>query len=304
MLNEIIEYHQYTDKIKSNRLKPRKNNLTGIKRALEIIAREFYFNTAFPPQFELTDKVNCTKDALRIWLGAEAKSSYEDFPEVEKRLDFLNANSYEKYLLGFANEENGLHKLLIKSRESYDVPELNFKSAPKKGPYNTDNKIYFDGVISNAITCGPLKRYYLVCKKTFDDLGYKEKFNGKHQDELLKGMAAYLLGRFSKKQVTAYVVQQNILCWLTGDKFLENGRGPSAKYFKNVNAINGAKSHTTKLRLISDKSGRKLSDYDFNIIDADSSRVEEFFNNKDYYVFADYGYNEDATKSLVEGQKY
>ncbi len=241
MLNEIKEYEQYTYPLDVShpaiRLKHKTlcNDLSGIARAMTIIARKSIFDHVG------SGRIDHTKNDLQVWCGdpkgdsetasdgitfawlpeymirnlwADKAKIFEDFLMTEPDLDtyprYLEICSLFKSLqddfcidtyrdkekrarlmdnaelLRFFCKELGEEESLRRKSSGAYAPlyriikalnTLAFKYGTKgynkrmfddkmdRTERNDFKKIMYEKIIADAITAGPLKRYYLVCEK-------------------------------------------------------------------------------------------------------------------------------------------
>lgn len=276
MLNEKIEFENYTWPLSCKapvyRLKYTtiSNGLSGMARAMTIIARKCYFDKEVP------DKIDYCKDTLRIWCGdpkGNKENASEDVPQnwlpdyLHKVLGETNFLQFEDYLdqkeetlgndyenickvykdLRFAFDMNlywdkterkdivakcdfiediaqrrqkidkkdtllakfgyirNTFSTLITLQQRYSNRDFNkriFNDKLGKTGNNDYRQITYDKIIADAVTEGPLVRYYLVCEKeSFKRVWYNKKTLKKatkideKKDLLRKTVATYLLGR-------------------------------------------------------------------------------------------------------------
>ena len=108
MLNEIKEFEQYTDSLDTAeiRLKYRgiRNNLSGVTRAMTIVARKLYFDDQNPE-----GRISRVKDNLKAWCGDPKIINPGDIcPEIRQNWlpDFIISVHGQKRLDGFDNYLN------------------------------------------------------------------------------------------------------------------------------------------------------------------------------------------------------
>ncbi len=299
MLNEIKEYRQYTDKIGCGRLPVAKPlQLYGLKRAMEIVARDFWFGTDFGSACTREQKVALTRYALRVWLGAP-NGQATGIPAVDEKLQFLQKHSYMGMKKVIAPKDAKAFDSLIRQKrdEDFEEPDLKFEKLFEVKPYSEANKITYENVIASALSEGALKRRYLVYSNRFDstiDLGNNQQ--GKTQDAVLKGMAAYLLSRTNEVQKSSCVVTVNIQNWMSGTKFMEKGRNATWHLFSN----RSDSGFFTKL-----EPCKELLACEFQLVDEnDTEHVQFYLHHSDYHLVRDDGYHKDAAKSLIDNRLY
>lgn len=184
MLNEILEYEQYTDPGHKKRLSAKlitDKGLAGVPRALTIIARKElddrnYWKEKKPEnrkiiRYEVTDALKrwCFEDnemslLQRINIPEPKKNTNETDEEYETKKEKLSNNITEKTIksLEVKKQPNSW------SSEDIYFP-LNFRT-PNIYAVN------FPRIMSSAISCGPLKQYMLVCNKVFFEDLYTNRF--------------------------------------------------------------------------------------------------------------------------------
>ena len=188
MLDEIREYREYEDLVNSRRLANKqfkdKNNLTGIGRALGVVARHAMFSDMWEEE-STADMAERAKCAMLSWCGLG-----EDGQEGPLQ-EFIHAV--------YPDQCEDLIKKIRQNKGIYQLP-LYSKEQPKvKNNYNSVN---FERIAAEALNAGPLKRRYLVSEsEPFD--GWDIILNGNtcktgkklgdYRDMILKATAAYLL---------------------------------------------------------------------------------------------------------------
>ena len=213
MLNEVLEFEEYTSKANIPEMMPtrlhkqnikgnRKGEIIGIYRPMLIIARKYMFeveNLSFDKQ------VLRAKEALSSWLGF----SSED-PSIASWL-----KNYCGYLYpGFEKTVEDKSKQFGKG-----IFPVDCKSD------NDLNTIRYDHILSDAYRMGKLRRYYLACDEEPLNLMKKEikklsEKNGRDNlkkvdlDPILKVTAYYLLQRGDSDQRFIFVTMTDVCNWI------------------------------------------------------------------------------------------
>lgn len=166
MLDERKEYLEYTSELlTSRRLLYRKDEVEGIARVFEIIARYALFDEAMQPEQVV--------ELLSLWCGLKSFAEVDEKYMTGKENLFANMDDlFGKYLDMLAEEEkqkkgeSNKYTNLIRQRKRLgskryleDPYQINLEGA------GYINKIYFANIIADAKVAGPLKTYYLVCNK-------------------------------------------------------------------------------------------------------------------------------------------
>ena len=249
MLNEILEYDQYTQRIDyekesvTYRLKYAnlKQELSGIERALVIIARHEIFKKTEESEEK---KEREAIEVLKAWCGFDYDTSVEqacmvkswlpDYLELVRK-EFKNSTKSNKSEGSIKNVDAALRYL--KSRqEDFKKNELciekeNGKSATEGSSENTFKEITYGKILMQAYAEGELKRYYLVCDQDLLDcyevlkntetrkrarLNTTGKNAGKELDEIFKATAAFLMEKGDKQKTSAFVRKTDLSNWFTG----------------------------------------------------------------------------------------
>lgn len=181
MLNEIAEYKQYTNPKYCNRLNSLKKgkDLNGLNRAMTIVARYWLFKD--PTHIDI-DKA---RTALEIWCGLSDNDNNE----------FCCIKDCLKTIMGkdkWEDEFNNKRRTSIRGKLFSE--ELNDSA------YNDFRKITYDRIIADANAQGPLKKYYLVCKKSFYEGNLK--YSTDKEDNILRNKQNSNIS--SKLKITAY----------------------------------------------------------------------------------------------------
>ena len=235
MLNEIRELEQYTADPDSKRLKIRyigQKNLTGIARAMTIIARWCIFDEF--KELETAQKISNTKYILSLWLG--------NLPEEKVKDSYLS----EKY--GYL--ENWMGKYLESLFEKKDNPKLrealdSLKIKRDKSIYreyntgkkNDRNAVLYEHIIAQAMQLGKLKNRYLVCRNftgnkselaahltkyaSLKPLDLKKITDRRSFDNILKITAYYLLAEGKRSDGYKRIVVTDFINWLVTDVRME-----------------------------------------------------------------------------------
>lgn len=286
MLNEIEEFRQYTERFqKCTRLKSMKNKKTGesskidgIERAMLVIAR----GNSFDSDGNFSEEKGLL--ALNDWCGFSGENSF-----LEK---YLGAEFWEKKISGKQKQYN-------KSMYDFKSEENDFK------------EITFERILADAFEAGPLKEYYLVCKKDFyekcavynsqtkeqpkwhfkDYIEIDDSTNpGKAIGSILKIIACYLLSKPADSNY-AYINQTVLENWGTVH------RGTLWKYsYDDEQIYKKEESGDNTIVLIIPKDFRE----NFSIVE--SSEIDNY--SKDEYVFWSDPGTGDIIYSLRFGKKY
>lgn len=227
MLNEFIEYEEYTKdifgkkKIDAPRLTPslfinvsKGDNLLGIERAFEIVARHELFETYQYDRLsnieEKTEAVERTKEALNTWFCDDwLKEYYKDYIwGNEKFKEKLKKNPEKWKWENFEEKKQWQFQNKLFRIDSMEA---------EKGQANTFRVLTYEKIVSNAIRKGPLQKYVLVAKhdwyfnvsKDGKQIAEgtkkdpeKSKVLRKDLDHILKGISAYLLAKEYDKKCT------------------------------------------------------------------------------------------------------
>ena len=241
MLNELREYQQYTFNIekdteerKFSRLNHRQlcNSLSGIERAMTIIARYFYYNywkTEAPGDKQPTkkEKIDLVHSSLAAWCGLMNKG--EVCPPKAKHIENWLPKYIEEVLKKDAegNEQSikrlqeSLEKLKNKKTEFSKHMMIDYVSDQEATKYHNDvKKITYESIIANAINAGELTNRVLLSKQNPFDRIIKEKgkLDGSELDEgkkdrIIKIICAFLLNRTNFEQRYAVVNRADVANW-------------------------------------------------------------------------------------------
>lgn len=321
MLNELLEYQQYTYPLETEhpaiRLKHKTlcNQLSGTTRSMTVIARKSVFDHSS------SERIERTKNGLRVWcgdpkgkpdeasenivdawlpnyminhLGEEKAIIFEQYLMTEPGLDHLprysevcdlfkdvhddfrfevflekdkrealmdKAKRLELFCKELGEDEKQRKKSINHFSPVYNIMKALVVLIGRYGSLNYNKemfnlnlarvdkndfkKIMYDKIIADAITAGPLKRYYLVCdhadfsqirvktaKKTTypfqktDRQGRWSMPTTNKADLIMKTIAAFLLEQEFRNAENTYegqvpVVLTDIANWLAGNTKVE-----------------------------------------------------------------------------------
>lgn len=309
MLDEIREYQEYTCNPLAKegiRLNPKilfdKGHFNGLGRALTTIAREEldkrgYFGLQ-DEDFTIVDAVIC---ALKEWLGF--------IQEGEETISQYNS-WMKKYYNAHKEDASVEWDKFVKSRKSqYGKGLFTEKTLPEKTLPEKDTKleVTYDKVVADAIYQGPLKRYYLICKKGFEQDLYKKSKNdfvkqlnpklatdSRLIDNVLRLICVYLIKKEYTGNTSNNVNLTDVAHWAQNKSINHGGYYDGLKYKKRKNLILSKTigKNYTKKSLCKDF----METYDFKIIEASEfSGIEE-----GYTFFSDQG----AGIPLAENKLY
>ena len=200
MLDENIEFNEYTCKIDAKSPKRMKKSNVGEKsgqkgiyggvpRALRIISRHYYYEEKYA--------VNDIIKVLNLWCGFE---EYFDPSDVGKKNHEPKAmySWLPNYLKLILSKDPEKKELLLADLENRCNDNWNRSVFHEMGNANDINSIYFDRIVADAIEMGPLQKRYLVFEK--DPMEGASCWKGKGHEEKncdrgLKLVAAYLLNK-------------------------------------------------------------------------------------------------------------
>lgn len=220
MLDEILETkHEYLFDIANTNPRPcrikkeillKGNYLNGMERFMTMIARYFIFEEGK----DLDEGIKLAKTALRMWCGHLQENGAEDEYSLQYEYLMCKYPHLEYWLVDYLREmvshgtekkmdevEAGIKKITDK-KEQYEASSLN-----KSASNNNYKTIYYDKIISNAISSyGPLRRYYLACNT--EDWDKEIRVKGKtskggkcsdrQKEKIIKLLAAYMIERSRK----------------------------------------------------------------------------------------------------------
>lgn len=223
MLDELREYDGYMSLAESGRLKWRtlsSGGFSGVERALVIIARKHLFAAGDAPDFEKA------KAEIRKWCG---------FTDAKAPLP-----AYLQYMIEGHDETKGKTKIVQKTLDALKdgSAEAKWDISWKKKlsnelSVNSENAIFYDGILSEAADAGPLKKYFLVFSgDIFEKIrtkqqdgkkaGTKKSPGEKQKDLILKVIAAFLLQRTDCNQQWFACPKTDIANWTIGDEIVKN----------------------------------------------------------------------------------
>lgn len=202
MLNEFLEFEEYTCIINSNTPKRLKwgnlvKDFSGVRRALTIIARHAYYEEKM--------SIDVINHLFNLWCGFENVS----IKEIDNAKIFQNVNGWlPNYILSLrknVDDEEKIDNLLKKLESKKDI--WNRSVYQNSGKFNDKNSIYFEGIIADAINDGPLQKRYLVLRE--DPLKGTDMKPQVLKDRALKLIAAFLIcnncdSRYSKIAFPTY----------------------------------------------------------------------------------------------------
>lgn len=309
MLDEIKEYQEYTcDPLddKGVRLNAEiffnKGHFNGLGRALTIIAREELNKRGyFSSQEEDMTIVEDVIRALKEWLGfvKEDTAAISDYNAwLEK---YFNAHKKDDaHKKGSTIDWDSFVKL---KKSQYGKGLFTDKILTDK---DTKLEVTYDKVVADAINQGPLKRYYLVCKKGFEQDLYKKskkdadkRLNPKLKtdsiliDNILRLICVYLIKKEYTGNLSNNINLTDIAHWAQ-NKSINNGGYYDGLKYKRKNLILGrtiGKNYTKK-----SVCKEYMDAYDFKVIDASVFKTLE----DGYTFFSDLG----VGIHLAEGKRY
>jgi len=235
LLNEIGEYEQYIlppEKIavsENLRLKYYtliKKELSGLERAMTIIARHFIFDT--PVGFNEDE----LREILKAWCGFkhEAKTSLPEhfdgllicyishFQPLPVAKDFNSAyDDVPEEIKSNTDKIKNVLKTLQKLRNKDNLFKNNYFDSLTSKDDNLFRAITYDKIIANALLMGKLRRYYLVCdEEPFMEKKVLKKDGRKFSEEdiVLKMTAEYLLSNRNHKQEFIVTNNADMINWL------------------------------------------------------------------------------------------
>ena len=199
MLNERIELAEYICDIKPTM--PQRltylnitNGLSGVPRALKVLARYALFDLA------LNHKQ--TADLLNLWCGFETdtmESSKEENPEFFEKVENWLPNYLEFLAVSDETRRESIEK--AKKDLARRKKEWNSFTLDDEGEKNTENKISFLKILSDAYHEGKLKVRYLVLEED-PFLHVSAREDATQRKFLLKTAALYCaMSTESKKKV-------------------------------------------------------------------------------------------------------
>lgn len=261
MLDELLEYKEYTDKriiddvlefnskeTSSNKRKQIRlkylnfnNDFSGIKRAMNIIAK--YFLNKYDQNEEIA--IN----ALKAWAGDEYDN--KGIKEIDEIAGYIRPELFSFYRANEENTNNNINKIenIEKLKEKYNnklkgfnEDILNEDSKASKAGISDFNKTTYKSIVYNMKN-KPLRRNVLVCKEDVLDkaLRNNKPLTPKEKDYLLKLISVYLLNA-KKNQEYVTITLTDVYNWclinhkntkLSEYKF-ENGEHPIKSDNSNI----------------------------------------------------------------------
>lgn len=219
MLNEIGEFEQYTNTAPfGNRLKYNtliKGTFSGLERAMTMIARRVIFglNNELQLNVEKAEDFEAVEKCLQIWCGF----SEDDDPRIPN--GWLKAY-LQNMLILYKGKPQSIKKINERRQELSDK-EKNFKrSIFFISEKNAFRAINYERIIARAVLLGQLKRYYLFCRFTEDDLKRLRPEDRKFlkKDVVLKLTAYYLLEKCFTDQSWVIFNKANFENWMSSGK--------------------------------------------------------------------------------------
>lgn len=214
MLNEIGEFEQYTNTAPfGDRLKYHsfiKGGFSGLERAMTTIARRVIFglNNEAPLDVEKESDFEAVKNSLKIWCGF----SEDNDPRVPK--GWLKAY-LQNMLILYKGKPQSIKRINERLQALPDKEKQFKNSIFFLSEKNAFRAINYERVIARAVLLGQLKRYYLFCRFTEDEL---ERLQLKDQDVLLKLTAYYLLEKRFTDQSWVIFNKANFENWMSSGK--------------------------------------------------------------------------------------
>lgn len=324
MLNEIQEYAEYTSdvsELSTFRLIPElfteEKKLRGIIRAMTVVARaelerEGYFDTALDTaaQRKIIEKV---KEALRRWSGFDTTDSEHGWLECyyNNYYNKIRKQSIEKPSWLKDGEMPTWEEVVKKTSKQYNTAIVESLDKDWRAKSDTMLAGSYEKIIASAVYLGPLKRYYLVCKKGAEEalehngnrlsLSGENKKNSEKADNALRLIAAYLLKqRLTGAQANqvnmtdlGYWAQNKNICeskyYITkkkGKEYEINYKG-NQLFFRDT-----VKKNITKIVM----NSQYMKDFDFKLVEeSEFDSIEE-----GYTYFSDLG----AGHALQQDKEY
>lgn len=224
MLNEIGEFEQYTNTAPfGNRLKYNtliKGKFSGLERAMTIIARRVIFglNNESQLDVEKEEDFEAVKNYLKIWCGFPKDNSKDNGSRVPNGW----LKEYLQNMLSlYQGKPQSTKKIIECLKETLPAKEKQFKKSiffiSEKNAFRAIN---YDRVIARALLLGQLKRYYLFCMFTEDELKRLCPEDRKllKKDVVLKLTAYYLLEKCFTDQSWVIFNKANFENWMSSGK--------------------------------------------------------------------------------------
>ena len=205
MLDEVLERDLYTYAIAEDgakwrylRKKNLDNSLTGLPRALTIIARGFIMDRGgFKSDITMDERIKIAHDTrtyLRLWCGfpdGEEKASFIDAYKDNPEISALLAQSdgwFPLYLDAIQAKNNTKEKFQNEIKRQYSEKMFNAKKEKMSGKNDLNKKCY-DSIIADAFYAGPLKRQGLFRqadqKSDFSDVTFYDESDKCPKDKAL-----------------------------------------------------------------------------------------------------------------------
>lgn len=232
MLNEWIELQQYTFAPEcDDGIKPRLNHrnicnkLSGIERAMTVIARYCYYHHA--PERPAAQRIALAEAVLKSWCGGESECP-DGFTQLQ---NWLPRYIEQILLIQVADSPVSVSRLrkaltaLQSKQTEFDrkflLPYISDDEANRW--INDYKKITYDSIIANAIAQGPLENRVMVCRGDLFRPIRKARGNllASDRDRIQKLLAAFLLGRTNPDQEFAAINKTDIANWCEGDPKLD-----------------------------------------------------------------------------------
>lgn len=275
MLDENMEYNEYICDLESDnivRLMPEifkwKNRMTGLTRALLIIARKElddrdYFSENTVNRTQIIEDV---KQVLREWLGFSDESG----EKLSTYNSWLKRYYAERIQTPEAKDTVKPWSEIEKKKKQYGKKLFSDKKSEK----NNILAITYESIIADAIHMGPLKQYYLICKKGYDECLYKMgkqinpkgKKGAEHLDNILKLICVYLIKKKYTGNMANRINNAELGNWAQHKEIFKS------EYYKGINYAGKDLIIKKTIKKIYGKyivCPEYLLAYDFRIITAD-----------------------------------
>lgn len=261
-----------------------KNRMTGLTRALLIIARKELADRCFFSE-DTENRMQIIEDVKQIlseWLGFHDKSG----------MQLSNYDSWlERYYADKIYGDGSDDKIkpwseIEKKKQQYGKKLFSNKKADK----NDMLAITYERIIADAIYLGPLRQYYLSCRQGCGERLYKKgkkinpdnKKGAEYIDNILKLICAYLIKKNYTGNKANHINHADLAHWAQNREIFKG------EYFKDME-FSGQKlimkktisNHYTKMSICPEY----LKEYEFQIIPlSEKERMPD-----GYEVFADAG---------------
>ncbi len=229
MLNEKLEYKQYTKETGTLRLGSRSlsNGLGGYVRALTTVARHFLFANGENP----IDNIESTIECLKAWLGFdynESKINKSAKNEINDIKNYLPHYIDTIYIDADAKKDK-VTKILGAKKSTlqfYLYTNPNNKSNDK----NSAKAVTYESIIADALNQGILDKYLLKVKGsafgalTKSSNSNKVNLNSTDEDLITKITAYYLLSQKKQQLKQNWIVVNgvDIINWSTRNNDLNH----------------------------------------------------------------------------------